>query len=90
VAASGKIVQIGALTGGGPSPNLERLQTVNADIVGVTVGSTEHFAAMNAFITEKRLKPVIDREFPFDAAPDAYNVLRSGAHFGKLVVSVSG
>lgn len=88
VAAGGKIVQIGVLTGFGPTPNLARLQTVNADIIGVTVGSTAHFQVMNAFIAEKKLKPVIDRVFPFAAMPEAYDRLRSGGHFGKLVVDL--
>ncbi|MFH3479102.1 zinc-dependent alcohol dehydrogenase family protein [Xanthobacter variabilis] len=90
VAAGGKIVQIGVLTGAGPKPDLERLQTVNADIIGVTVGSTAHFSAMNAFISEKKLVPVIDRVFPFGGVPEAYEYLRAGAHFGKVVVGVSG
>lgn len=89
VAAGGKILQIGVLTGAGPSPDLERLQTINADIIGITVGSTEHFSAMNAFIAEKKLVPLIDQVYPFDAVPEAYAHLRSATHFGKLVVSVS-
>nr|WP_237154254.1 NAD(P)-dependent alcohol dehydrogenase [Oryzibacter oryziterrae] len=89
VAAGGKIVQIGVLTGAGPSPDLERLQTVNADIIGITVGATAHFSAMNAFVAEKNLVPVIDGVFPFEVVPDAYAHLRAGAHFGKLVISVS-
>jgi NADPH:quinone reductase-like Zn-dependent oxidoreductase len=88
VAAGGKIVQIGVLTGFGPTPNLARLQTVNADIIGVTVGSTAHFSTMNAFIAEKKLKPVIDRVFPFAAVPEAYDRLRSSSHFGKLVIDL--
>jgi D-arabinose 1-dehydrogenase-like Zn-dependent alcohol dehydrogenase len=45
VASGGKIVQIGVLTGFGPKPDLARLQWENADIIGVTVGSVEHFSA---------------------------------------------
>lgn len=46
--------------------------------------------AMNTFIAEKGLKPVIDQDFPFEAAAAAYDRLQSGAHFGNLVVSVAG
>ena len=52
VAAGGRIAQIGVLTGFGPTPNLARLQSMNADILGITVGSGEHFSAMNGYIAE--------------------------------------
>ncbi|MGF6575027.1 NADPH:quinone reductase-like Zn-dependent oxidoreductase [Paraburkholderia sp. GAS333] len=88
VAASGKIAQIGVLTGFGPTPNLARLQSMNADILGITVGSTSHFTAMNTFINEQRLVPVVDRLFDFEDAVRAYAYLRSGQHFGKIVMRV--
>ena len=46
-----------------------RLQSVNADILGISVGSGEHFTAMNSFIAEHRIHPVIDQVFdlPGDA-----------------------
>jgi NADPH:quinone reductase-like Zn-dependent oxidoreductase len=88
VAAGGKIVQVGVLTGFGPKPDLSRLQWENADIIGVTVGSLEHFTAMNRFLTEHAIHPIVDRVFGFDEVPEAYAHLRSGSHFGKVVVRV--
>ena len=35
-----------------------------------------------------QLKPVIDRVFPFAEAPAAYRHQESGAHFGKVVITV--
>ena len=54
----------------------------------IAVGSRADFEAMNRTITEHRLRPVIDREFGFDEAAAAYDHLRSGAAFGKVVVAV--
>jgi NADPH:quinone reductase-like Zn-dependent oxidoreductase len=88
VAPGGKIAQIGVLTGFGPQPNLARLQSVNADILGITVGSTEHLRSMIAFMNERSIKPIVDHVFAFDAAPRAYDHLRSGNHFGKIGVSL--
>jgi NADPH:quinone reductase-like Zn-dependent oxidoreductase len=88
VAAGGKIAQIGVLTGFSPKPDLGRLQSVNADILGITVGSREHFEAMNTFIARHQLKPVIDRIFAFEDAPVAYDYLRSGRHFGKVALTL--
>ncbi|HEY8332523.1 MAG TPA: NAD(P)-dependent alcohol dehydrogenase [Tardiphaga sp.] len=88
VASGGKIVQIGVLTGFGPKPDLARLQWENADIIGVTVGSVQHFSAMNCFLAEHAIHPVVDRVYGFDEVPDAYAHLRSGSHFGKIVVTL--
>ncbi|MGW6700440.1 zinc-dependent alcohol dehydrogenase family protein [Nocardia sp. NPDC055049] len=54
----------------------------------IAVGSRTGFEAMNRAITKHRLRPVIDREFDFDAAAEAYDYLRSGASFGKVVIAV--
>jgi NADPH:quinone reductase-like Zn-dependent oxidoreductase len=89
VASGGKIVQIGVLTGFGPKPDLARLQWENADIIGVTVGSVEHFAALNRFLAEHAIHPIVDRIYGFDEVPEAYAHLRSGSHFGKIVMELS-
>lgn len=88
VASGGKIVQIGVLTGFGPKPDLARLQWENADIIGVTVGSIEHFTALNRFLTGHAIHPIIDRIYGFHEVPEAFARLRSGSHFGKVVVKL--
>jgi NADPH:quinone reductase-like Zn-dependent oxidoreductase len=42
---------------------------------------------MNRAIALHRLRPVIDRVFPFERALDAYRHFESRAHFGKVVIS---
>jgi NADPH:quinone reductase-like Zn-dependent oxidoreductase len=59
-----------------------------ASLQGVYVGSRGHFERMNAAISAHRLEPIIDREFSFDDAPAAYRHLESGAHFGKVAISL--
>jgi NADPH:quinone reductase-like Zn-dependent oxidoreductase len=46
------------------------------------------FEAMNRAIAFHRLHPVIDKVFPFEAAPDAYRHLESQAHLGKVVIRI--
>ena len=53
----------------------------------ISVGSRDDFEAMNRAIALHRLRPVIDRIFPFEEAPDAYRYFESRAHFGKVVIS---
>jgi NADPH:quinone reductase-like Zn-dependent oxidoreductase len=87
VAAGGHIALIGVLTGfGPPKDSLFPLLARNATIAGLYVGSRADFEAMNRFIGEKQMRPVIDRVFAFDEAPAAYAHLEAGAHFGKVVV----
>ncbi len=52
------------------------------------VGSREMFEQMNRAMTVNSVHPVIDKVFPFEQACDAYRHLESGAHFGKVCISV--
>ncbi|MEO2217062.1 NAD(P)-dependent alcohol dehydrogenase [Chromobacterium vaccinii] len=88
LAAGGTLVQIGVLSGFGPQPNLGRLQTLNADIAGITVGSARHLAELSGFLTEHALHPVIDKVFGFDEAAAAYDHLRAAGHFGKVALRI--
>ncbi len=76
------------LTGFGPQPNLARLQGMNANMTGITVGSTEHFAAMNAFISEKRIAPVLDRVFAFDEVGRPMRTARRRT-LGKIAIKIA-
>jgi len=82
----GQVHLIGVLTGGeiNPTPVLRR----NITLRGIYVGSRQMFQAMNRAIALHRLRPVIDRVFPFDQARDAYRHLASQAHVGKVVIRI--
>jgi NADPH:quinone reductase-like Zn-dependent oxidoreductase len=87
VKLGGHIALIGVLSGGGeidPRPLLMK----NIRLQGIYVGSRAMFENMNRAIALHRLKPVIDRVFPFDQAVAAYQHLESGTHFGKVVIRV--
>ena len=51
------------------------------------VGSRASFEAMNRAIAQHRLRPLIDRVFPFDAARDAYRHFAARRHAGKVVIA---
>ncbi len=42
----------------------------------------------NAIRAPESAEPVVDKVFPFEQALDAYKHLESGAHFGKVVISI--
>ena len=89
VAAGGHIAQIGVLTGFDAAPTtLFPLVARNATMSGIYVGSREAFDQFVRFLDATRIKPVIDRIFDFAAAPAAYEYMKSGAHFGKVVIAI--
>jgi NADPH:quinone reductase-like Zn-dependent oxidoreductase len=90
LAPNGAIAQIGVLTGFDLRPNLLPLSRLNANIVGIQTGSREYFEDMNRFIEEHRITPVVDREFTFDEALQAFAHMSEQRHFGKLVINVAG
>jgi NADPH:quinone reductase-like Zn-dependent oxidoreductase len=53
----------------------------------VAVGSRAQFNAMNRAISQHRLRPLIDRVFPFAEAPEAYRYYQAARPFGKVVIT---
>jgi len=53
---------------------------------GIFVGSRQMFEDMNAAISVSKMRPVIDRIFPFEEAPAALRHMETGSHFGKIVI----
>ena len=91
VAGGGHIALIGVLTGfGAPQASLFPLVARNVRLNGIYVGPRDVFETMNAFITEKSIRPVIDRVFAFGDAAEAFAHLESGSHFGKVVIRHPG
>ncbi|MDZ8055118.1 MAG: zinc-dependent alcohol dehydrogenase family protein [Aulosira sp. ZfuVER01] len=88
VRIGGRVSLIGVLSGRGnvidPMPILFKSITLQ----GIYVGSRKMFEAMNHAIQENKIQPVIDRVFPFSEAKAAYNYLKSGTHFGKVVIEI--
>jgi len=88
VRTGGRISLIGVLTGAGEMNPLPILMK-KIRVQGILVGSREMFESMNRAISMHRLMPVIDRVFPFGEAGDALRYMESGAHFGKICISVA-
>ena len=79
---------IGILTGVAGQINPTPIMRKSLRVQGIYVGSRAMFQAMNRAITAHRLRPVIDRSFPFEEARAAFHHLRAAGHFGKIVVRV--
>jgi NADPH:quinone reductase-like Zn-dependent oxidoreductase len=89
VAAGGQIALIGVLTGfGAPDASLFPIVARNVRLDGIYVGSRADFEALNAFLTQHRIRPIIDRTFAFDDARAAFDHMESAQHFGKIVITL--
>jgi NADPH:quinone reductase-like Zn-dependent oxidoreductase len=86
VAVQGQISWVGVLSQGEPAISLAALRSAFATLRFIAVGSRAQFIAMNRAIEVNRLKPVIDRVFPFEEAVDAYRYYQAGHFFGKIVI----
>jgi NADPH:quinone reductase-like Zn-dependent oxidoreductase len=85
----GKVAVIGAMGGAGTiDPMLISRKSLN--VRGIYVGPRVLFEAMNAFVTEKQLRPVVSQVLPLAEAPAAFNLLAERRHFGKVVIEVGG
>ena len=84
----GKIAQIGVLSD--PSAKISPLPILGKSlkINGIYVGSRAMFERMLSAFTVNQTRPIIDRVFPFAEAKAAYAYLQSGAHSGKIVITM--
>lgn len=88
VRIGGQVSLIGVLTGADGEVNPLPVVMKKVRVQGIFVGSRAMFEAMNRAIALHRLRPVIDRVFPFGEARAALAYLESGAHFGKVCISM--
>ncbi len=88
VRMGGCVSLIGVLTGFGGEINPVPVLMKSARLQGIYVGSREMFEAMNRAIALHRLRPVIDRVFPFEESRQALRYMESGAHFGKICIQI--
>jgi NADPH:quinone reductase-like Zn-dependent oxidoreductase len=83
----GFIATIGVLAGAAAPLSLMPILMTSLTVQGIQVGSRDAFEAMNRAIAAHRLQPAIDREFGFSQAPQAFELMQAGGHFGKIVIA---
>jgi NADPH:quinone reductase-like Zn-dependent oxidoreductase len=87
VRMAGHIAVIGVVAAKGEFTNVPIFMKA-LRLIGVFVGSRVMFEDMNRIISSNGIRPVIDSVFEFDRVPDALKLMRSGGHFGKIVVKI--
>lgn len=101
LAERGRLVIVGLLGGGDVRVNLRRLMLGRATVIGTVLRArpvrgkarlTDDFR--RRFLPsfegegEGRLRPVLDRVFPFTEAAEAHRYMESNRNFGKIVLEV--
>jgi NADPH:quinone reductase-like Zn-dependent oxidoreductase len=84
----GKIGLIGILSGREVETAIFPIVHKSATVFGIYVGSREMFEGLNRALEQSGVHPVIDKVFPFASAPEAFEYMASGSHFGKVVIEV--
>lgn len=87
VRIGGNIALIGILDGNAASIALTSIFMQAVRIQGIQVGSRETFERMNRAIDLHRLRPVVDRTYPWTEARDAFEAMAAGNHFGKICLA---
>ncbi|MBO22382.1 MAG: NAD(P)-dependent alcohol dehydrogenase [Rhodospirillaceae bacterium] len=89
VRLGGAVMLIGVLSGAKHDFRLPLVVTRKIRLEGVTCGSYAQFSMMLRAVAQNGLKPALDdRRFALDELPAALAHLRTGAHFGKVVVEI--
>lgn len=82
----GRIVNFGRTAGTITNIATRLLYWKQLSILGTTMGTRDEFLSMIDFVESRKLKPVIDSVFPLDQVPQAFDRMKSGDHFGKIVI----
>lgn len=82
----GQINLIGVSTGMTTELFIPSILVKQIRMQGIYVGSRLMFEQMNRAIAQHELKPVIDRVFPFEEAPEAFRYLEQRGHAGKICI----
>lgn len=88
VRMGGTIIIVGARSGSGGGIGPRSLISTGARVLGVYVGSRALHEDLVRCVTANRIRPVIDRVFPFGEAPAAFREFETGRHFGKVAVTL--
>lgn len=87
VRIGGTVALIGILDGNAAAIHLTSIFMQAIRLQGVLVGSRETFERMNRAIELHRLRPVVDRTYPWTEARAALEAMAAGDHFGKICLA---
>ncbi|GAA5037502.1 alcohol dehydrogenase [Marivirga lumbricoides] len=85
---AGRIVFYGATLGKPKSLDVHRMFWNQITLQGSTMANDEEFHEMVKFVEEHKITPIVDSVTGFDSIIKAFDKMKAGEQFGKLVVSL--
>lgn len=85
----GRIVMCGSTTGGEVPLNLRAVFFKRVSIIGSTMGPKADQLAVWKLLSQKKLRPVVDRVFPVREVGKAHEYVESRQAFGKVVLDLA-
>lgn len=85
---AGRIVFYGATNGVPSKLDLHRMFWNQITLQGSTMGNDDEFNLMVDFVNQLQLQPIIDSVRPFSEVISAFDEMKAGKQFGKLVLSI--
>jgi NADPH:quinone reductase-like Zn-dependent oxidoreductase len=85
----GRVVLFGRTAGDITNISPRVFYNKQLSIHGSLMGTRDEFLSMIDFVEKKNIKPVIDSTFPLTKIEDAFERMKSGRHFGKIVLTNS-
>lgn len=83
----GKIVFYGATMGNPGKLEARKIFWNQLKIMGSTMGSDQDFKEMLDLVSLKQIRPIIDQVFALENAVEAFDRMKAGAQFGKIVLT---
>ena len=88
LAKGGRYVTCGATSGFELKTDFRLVFFKSLSILGSTMGGSHELATVFALVAAGRLRPIVDRVFPFERIAEAHQHLASRVGFGKVVLTV--
>ncbi|KAH7345437.1 zinc-type alcohol dehydrogenase-like protein [Rhizoctonia solani] len=90
---NGLVHVIGVVAGSAPPSGSvaelgQAILSTPATVSGIMVGSKAMCERLDAFMTQHKIKPVIDRVFGWNEVVEALDYQLTGGHFGKIVIKI--
>ena len=81
-----RLVFYGATRGNPGQMDMRKIFWNQLKLIGTTMGTDEDFAAMLTLVNSNKLIPKVDQVYPLAEAEKAFDRMRAGDQFGKLVL----
>jgi zinc-binding alcohol dehydrogenase/oxidoreductase len=85
----GRIVNFGRTAGNISDVSTRLLYWKQLSIHGTTMGTRDEFLSMLDFLESRNIKPVIDQTFPLSKVNEAFERMKQGNHFGKIILEIA-